>query len=804
LKESVKLTGSPAAAAGFCALAAIAHAPVVFLGRTFVDRDYLTLVLPMRSYLSQALRAGRWPQWCDGVGFGAPFLSNPQNQVLYPPAWLAALLPVPFACDVIVLLHLVWAGLGMRAFAAKLGAGPAGAFLAGAAFLLGGYTSSMVVMGTPLETLAWLPWIALAADGVAQAETWRLRGRAGAWLAAAIAAAFLAGDPAGVVTGLLLAVGVVLTRAPDRARRLSGLGALAGAGVLAGAVAGLLLVPAMMELREGQRSSGVSLDEATLWSMHPFRLLELAVPRAFGDQTNRTHTLTRLFADEGDGQDLDTTWASSIYLGIPLLVLALHGVRRERGLRALGIFSLFLLLVAFGQHTPVYGLYRKVVLVERILRYPERHLAGAMVLWTALAGLGFTRLFGDGPSRRMVLGLLAGAAALGALVIVEHLFAAGLVSHFEAANRLADKDLKASAALELARSGALSSFLVTACFAGVVAARRWLPFVEPWTPAGAAVVVLIGLAVEARAVLPLVDRAEISGMPTILQPLQGQERDYPGDKGLRPRIYRDRWLPIEAGVSAEDYALVTHELATENHGIPFGYAHVPGYQPGRTASARIDRFFRKVPIIVDAFDVRYLIMAQDKLPPGPKKTLNVAGPMALVESKRMRPRGYVAPRWTWKPTDDAALEGLFPDGIRDTGATRLIGSGPDAGPERKTVPPSRCGVEVSDPENVLLRCNSPRGGYAVLLDEWARGWTATVDGAAAPVERADALFRAVPIHPGAHQVWLRYSTPGLGLGIAATVLGLLACAGLWLAPLMPGGGVAQPVEPSQPRRRRRR
>jgi hypothetical protein len=782
VKESVKLTGWPAALAGLCGLAAIAHAPVLFVGGTFIDRDYLSLVVPLRSFLAEALRAGRWPEWCDALGFGAPFLSNPQNQVLYPPAWLVAVLPLGFASDLIVLLHLVWAGMGMRAFALRLGAEPGGAFLAGGVFLLGGYTSSMVGMGTPLTTLAWLPWMAAAADRLALAEGVRERARATAWTAAAAAGAFLAGDPAGVVTAALLCAGVVLVRAPDRARRGRGVLSLLAAALLAAALTGVLLVPAILELREAERGGGISVREAMLWSTHPARLLELVIPRAFGDQTNTTRTLARVFADAGDGSDLDTTWASSVYLGLPVVVLAIAGIRREGGARGLALVSLVFVALALGKNTPLYGLYRQVALFEQFLRYPERHLAGAMVLWTALAGLGFRRIFSAAPSRRVTLALAGGALGLALVVVLEHVLASRAIAFFDGLAQAQKRELATERALAAAQAGAISALVVTALVAALVAAHRWLPVTAPWTPAATAAAILIGLAVEARAVLPLVDRALVSGLPELLEPLLYTPRDHPGDKGLRPRIYRDRWIPIPAGAEPDAYARVTHECANENRAIPFGFAHVPGYQPGRTASARIGRFFRKVPIIVDAFDVRYLIMPEERLPPGPKKVVNTIPPMAVVESQRVRPRGYVAPRWSWWPDDDAALEGLFPEAIKDVGAVRLIGSGPSSGSDRVDQPPARCGVEMSRPEDVLVRCDSAMGGHVVLLDEWAPGWTAEVDGRPAPVYRADALFRAVPVPAGPHEVRFRYRTPGLGAGTFASVLGVLCLAALGLLP----------------------
>ena len=80
---------------------------------------------------------------------------------------------------------------------------------------------------------------------------------------------------------------------------------------------------------------------------------------------------------------------------------------------------------------------------------------------------------------------------------------------------------------------------------------------------------------------------------------------------------------------------------------------------------------------------------------------------------------------------------------------------------------------------MLLDCDSPAGGYAVLLDEWAPGWSAATDGRPAPILLADGLFRAVPVDPGPHRIALRYRTPGLRAGAAISLLTWLGGAA-WL------------------------
>ena len=67
-------------------------------------------------------------------------------------------------------------------------------------------------------------------------------------------------------------------------------------------------------------------------------------------------------------------------------------------------------------------------------------------------------------------------------------------------------------------------------------------------------------------------------------------------------------------------------------------------------------------------------------------------------------------------------------------------------------------------------------GYAVVLDAWAPGWSATVDGRDATVARADLIARAVRVEPGARHIVFRYRPPGLLVGAAISALALLNAA----------------------------
>jgi hypothetical protein len=67
-------------------------------------------------------------------------------------------------------------------------------------------------------------------------------------------------------------------------------------------------------------------------------------------------------------------------------------------------------------------------------------------------------------------------------------------------------------------------------------------------------------------------------------------------------------------------------------------------------------------------------------------------------------------------------------------------------------------------------------GLVVLADTYYPGWTATVDGAPAPILPTNHLFRGVPAPAGTHRIRFAYRPRSLVLGGALSLLGAIALA----------------------------
>jgi hypothetical protein len=748
---------------GLAGVVALAYLRVLVLGDTFAVRDHLTWTLPSRAFLGESLRRGHLPEWWDMLRLGERFAADPNNGVTYPVAWLVAIMDPLLAADVLLVLHILLMGVGLWLFARRLGAGPIGAFFGAGALMLSGYVTSMNVNGSILMSLGWMPLVAWAALGVAQVEVHRDFFPRALVFALVLAGSVASGNPAHL-NNIVLA-GAIVALCAERLR--PALLALFLGGLLGSLMGAASLLAPLHTMLDSTRAGGLSLADSGAWSMHPLRLVELVWPQFLGQGLRPERSLAWLWG-HGGGR-LEPVWSASDYIGLPVLLPAgLAALRGGRPARRLGVLSLLFLLLALGTFTPAYRAYRALFLFERVLRYPEKHLATALVLWSALAALGFDRMFGE--ERRSTLFLkvsMAASAALGLAVAVGYLVRSHVETLVTTLSRARGIGIDAAGAVDAALDGGMSALAILLC----LPLALWLirrARGRRLVPATYAALVLAQLVAHDWGVHVLLARDLIRKRPAILSEL-------PGASPAEPiRLLRRAHDVVPITVSGEVRAVYLHQLAQQNEAARFGFDQLPGYSIAGTA--RFDALANasgraNLERIMDVLDIRYLIIGGPEAPGMgmPMRGAPFAGHVVLENSDR-RPRAFVAYRWQHDVSDERALAQLFaPDRAQvDLGAIRLSGQG-DTGQAPGV--PDACRIERPLPEEVLLHCRARAPGYAVLLDEWTQGWTATLDARSVPIERADTLFRAVAIPPGDHRVVMRYATPGLRTGAVLALVG---------------------------------
>ena len=259
--------------------AVLALLPVLFFWRLIapnpLDRlsiaagDFTDQYYPLRSYAALSLTHGVWPLWNPSQYGGQPALADIQSGALYPPQIVEAvalrLLRLGFplwALELQVIAHFSWAALGAyflgkRLPMGRLGTGRDGpvarrtkrltGVVVSLVFTYSGYMTGFPVQQlTILEVSAWLPWVLLAVDFLAQ----RLN-RGGGRLAgpvtlagATLAMALLPGHPQTFLYVVYLAVALfawrVIPGPEGRSRLRAGIVLIAVFGVALGSDGGAM------------------------------------------------------------------------------------------------------------------------------------------------------------------------------------------------------------------------------------------------------------------------------------------------------------------------------------------------------------------------------------------------------------------------------------------------------------------------------------------------------------------------------------------------------------------------------------
>ncbi|MCO5170737.1 MAG: hypothetical protein M9894_30790 [Planctomycetes bacterium] len=734
------------------------------------DYDPVLLELP------EALHARRsgGARWNPLLGLGEPCGVASWPALDYPPAWLAYRHLPPWAATALLsFLHVLLGGVCALLYLRWRGHGARAALLAALAYEL-----------SPLFT-AWLarPWISAALPfgaltlWAAEALARRPGPRPAAGLALATGGLALGAFPQlWLLTAALAPPLAAAAAAPGRRARALGL-ALAGV-----ALGGCLAAPRLLPLSALQGASSRAPIPVSEWldrtvRLEPAHLLRAVAPDLGGHPARGVG---------GARTPYENVQELRLYLGLPVLALALAGVGRARTWP----FALLTVgAVALAAPPLAYGLWA--------LAPGFKGTSPARVLWVLpLLALPLVAAGADALARgerRVVRAAAVVALAALALALVQGARAPALLGP------LGQGPFPGGAppGVHLGPRGAWPG-------------GPWMlaPTLGPLLLAAATLVAAAvaparaRLATAAVAALAAGDLLREAHVYTTSSPPGAY---YPETPATRAAV----------AVAGSDRALVQPPLLPNvlaPHGVraagSYGSLHSGRYADLLAAlgsPSPVRQFLepsRLPPAWRDALAVRAVVTRGGDDPRRPDGlTLVHEGDERVWASATALPRARLHPPDAVVAVVDrrAALEAAGAAWLDPRRHVLLeqaaVAAAPAAAPPPPTPPPpTPAEVVVDDPERVVVRVDAPAGGVLVVADAFAPGWTcATADGAPLPLLPAQVALRGVPLPAGFRgEVVFAYATPRRGAGLALGAAALVA---------LLTGGLAAARRPGPPRPR---
>jgi hypothetical protein len=764
---------------------------VFTVSRVFFVRDLLLAFRSRFLFLRQSVASGAWPLWDPYPAHGQPAVAEALSQLFHPLTLaIRLLLPQTVAFNVWIALPVPIAALGAYGFFRRVVTAPAAA--AGAlAFAAGG----PIVSATNAPNLSWslaaVPFVFWTMDRLVERAS-RLDVAA---LACAVACQALAGEPVTLAATAAIATAYAAW-APGRARRWRAF-ALGCAGLIAGSLlASVQYFPLLAASRHSMRAVETA---GGVWALHPLAFVELVAPRFFGDTFNSDlRELSWMLAVNSGREPL----LLSMYLGVPVVMAAglaaLSGRPRTLFWTAVVIVCA---MVSLGPHTPLYPVLVWALPPLGTLRFPVKYLTIASFGVAALASMAVQWLLdGDVPRRplRVVLlaACLAGAAAYAVVAWVliaprlpiEGAFRAaqwaGVPSPIQGAEFLL---YRARPLLTVFFLKAIGCAFLLAMAASVRRERRLA--LGALLVAGAADLVWANANVN-----PTLPAAAL-GTPAWYRqiPADTHERVYVGGR-LDGRVdvgdvdAPKYAAPIGGFMPFEQQYLIANEFIFHPSGSrmresmtydlpvlwPKEFARAAARFAASDRATRL-RFLARV-------GTRYAVLPSQEGGQSPFSAplarLAGAEQMALYDFNPGARRAYVVSDALRGPDVDWQIDGLFEPRF-DPAAGVLVSETPPPAAGRPGPAAAASATFVEDALNrVVIRAGLPDDGYLALLDSYDADWRVDVDGARAPLMRANGLFRAVHLTRGEHTVTFTYRPSILYAGAGVTAATAVALA-LW-------------------------
>lgn len=682
--------------------------------KNFLITDPVRQQIPWRSATITLWKNARFPWWNPYSFAGTPLAANIQAAVFYPLNILFFILPFPVGWTVLILLQPVLGGLFFFMFLRSLKLSIWASLFGSIAWSFGGFSVAWLTWGTMGHVMAWLPLVLFAIDRVIQGEKqkrWTLV------FGGSLAMSLFAGHSQIFFYVLLFSISYALWRLSgqnSQVRSESGKWLLTGL-IASAVVTSIQWVPLLSFLPETSRFAEPDVWKKSGWFIPWQHLVQFLAPDFFGNPTTLNYWGEWNYAEFVG------------YVGIIPLVFALGALKAKEMRFWLGALVISLL---FALPSPLAKLPYVLQIPILSSLQPTRLLSIVTFVLSVLTAFGVDAWQKEG--KRIQWPVILIALLLGLLWSVV-LFGLRIGVDINPEN------------LEVAKRNLL---LPTGIFtSGIIV--YFLASFKPLRHIGLVALIIISAFDLLRfgwKFTPFTPQSYFFPVTKTLVFLKSQPSPFrimvTDDKLLPPNTASYYNLETAGGYDPlystryEEF-IAALERGKPDVSRPFGFNRI-------ISPANIDS------PLLPYLNVRYVLSLTDLERPFLHKIFQ-EGTTRVYENARVLPRVYLAEQVSSAKDSSEIIEKLYKAGpfLTKTGIVdRAIPVQDNPLTQAEIV--ELLSYRIDGSMHMRVQTTQPR--LLIILNNYDKGWSATVDGVKTPIYRTNYTFQGILVPPGDHGV----------------------------------------------------
>jgi hypothetical protein len=733
-------------AAMLALLITVCFPSVLFGFESFVYGDTALFSYPVALHYRECFWRGEIPLWNPLNSCGIPFLAEWNTLTLYPPSLFYLLFPMPWSFGVFCLGHIFFAGLGMYFLARDWTGSGLAAAVAGTAFAFNGLIWQGLMWPHLLAALAWMPWLVLAME-----KAWRDGGRFVVLTTLIGAMQMLSGGVEVIVlTWVVLGVLWLWQLIRGDLSRTKLVLRFACIVVWVAGLSAIQIFPFLDLLRHSQRTGNYgSGGMAGIEAMPLSGVANFLVP-LFHCVRNPQGVFTQI--DQG--------WVASYFIGVGIVAFALFAAWRVRNQRVwilagLTVFSLFM---ALGERGFVYDIAKRLVPIFGFIRFPVKFVALAAFTFPLLAAFGVNRLNTASAESWPREWRFAKRLALGIIVSIT------VILWFAWKYPVAGEEFVA-----ISRNAAVR-LLILALIFGCVAWLRWNAETKIQVLGQSAIIVLLWADVFTHTpnLSPSAPGAVLKA--GAIREFFGWKNELNAGSSRAIQSKDSLWKTVSSGSSdpAQDVTMRRVSLSMNLNLLD----DVPKFDGFYSVDIKehLDIFKRVFFTTNDAPKLLdFLAVSHISDPTNVFGWIKRDSFMPLVTAGQVPAFG----------SDADVLDTLFSDQFEPSRTVYLPLEAEGKIHVAKDTNARIVSTHFSS-QHIEIEAEADKPAMVVVAQTFYHPWHAYVDGVRTELWRANHAFQALEIPAGRHQVKLVYEDIAFRLGVAVSLVSLLACIAGWL------------------------